>query len=54
VRAWGSRRAPPVLLNTRTGVLSFDRDGTGPISDKVIAKLPRIRTIKRNWVQITR
>lgn len=43
-----------LLLDTSTGVLSFDRDGTGPISDQVIAKLPGLRTIRRSWVQITR
>ena len=43
-----------LLLDTSTGVLSFDRDGTGPISDQVIAKLPGLRTIRPGWVQITR
>jgi Ca2+-binding RTX toxin-like protein len=43
-----------LLLDTGTGVLSFDRDGTGPISDQVIAKLPGLRTIRPSWVQITR
>jgi Ca2+-binding RTX toxin-like protein len=43
-----------LLLDTSTGVLSFDRDGTGPISDQVIAKLPGLRTIRPSWVQITR
>jgi Ca2+-binding RTX toxin-like protein len=35
-----------LLLNTRTHVLSFDADGSGLISDKVIAKLPHTNTIK--------
>ena len=39
-----------LLLNTRTHILSFDADGTGPISDKVIAKLPHINTIKPAWL----
>jgi hypothetical protein len=43
-----------LLLDTRTGVLSFDRDGTGPISDQVIAKLPGFSTIHPSWVQIIR
>jgi Ca2+-binding RTX toxin-like protein len=43
-----------LLLDTSTGVRSFDRDGTGPISDQVIAKLPGLRTIRPSWVQITR
>jgi Ca2+-binding RTX toxin-like protein len=43
-----------LLLDTSTGVLSFDRDGTGPISDQVIAKLPGLRMIRPSWVQITR
>jgi Ca2+-binding RTX toxin-like protein len=30
---------PTLLFNTRTGILSFDRDGTGPISDQVIVRL---------------
>ena len=47
-------RCATLLLNTRTGLLSFDRDGTGPIADKVIVQLPRFRTIKRNWLQIER
>jgi Ca2+-binding RTX toxin-like protein len=43
-----------LLLDTSTGMRSFDRDGTGPISDQVIAKLPGLRTIRPSWVQITR
>jgi hypothetical protein len=39
-----------LLLNTRTHILSFDADGSGPISDKVIAKLPHINTIKPTWL----
>jgi Ca2+-binding RTX toxin-like protein len=30
---------PTLLFNTRTRILSFDRDGTGPISDQVIVRL---------------
>jgi Ca2+-binding RTX toxin-like protein len=46
------RPGATLLLDTRSGVLSFDRDGTGPISDKVIAKLRGFTTIKRGWLQI--
>jgi hypothetical protein len=39
------------LSNTRTGILSYDPDGAGPISDKVIVRLPGFRTVKRGWIQ---
>jgi len=43
-------RGSTLLLSTRTGVLSFDPDGNGPISDKVIVKVPHLKTIKRAWL----
>jgi hypothetical protein len=45
-------RGATLLFSTSTHVLSFDPDGSGPISDKVIAKLPGLSTIKRGWVVI--
>jgi Ca2+-binding RTX toxin-like protein len=43
-----------LLFNTRTRILSFDPDGSGPISDKVIVRLPGFRTVKRSWIQFTK
>ena len=40
---------PTLLFNTRTGILSFDRDGTGPISDQVIARLRGASSPRRSW-----
>jgi Ca2+-binding RTX toxin-like protein len=43
-----------VLFDDRTGLVSFDRDGTGPISDKVAVVLPDAQALKRNWLEIRR
>jgi hypothetical protein len=43
------RPVPTLLLDTRNGVVSFDRDGTGPISDKVVVTLPRAKSLRRGW-----
>jgi hypothetical protein len=32
-------RRPTLLYDTKNDVLTLDRDGTGPISDKVVVKL---------------
>jgi Ca2+-binding RTX toxin-like protein len=44
-------RAATLLLDTRTGLVSFDRDGTGPISDQVVAVLPGARTLRPAWIE---
>jgi hypothetical protein len=44
------QRSATLLFNTRTHLLSFDRDGTGPLADKVIAVLPGLRTISRSYL----
>jgi hypothetical protein len=43
-----------ILFDDRTGLVSFDRDGTGPISDKVAVVLPDAKTLKRRWLEIRR
>lgn len=43
------RRAPTLLLDTDSGVVSFDRDGKGPISDKVVVTLPGRQDLERGW-----
>jgi Ca2+-binding RTX toxin-like protein len=43
-----------ILFDDRTGLVSFDRDGAGPISDKVVVLLPDGKTLKRNWLKIRR
>jgi Clostridium epsilon toxin ETX/Bacillus mosquitocidal toxin MTX2/RTX calcium-binding nonapeptide repeat (4 copies) len=45
-------RGATLLFSTSTHALSFDPGGNGPISDKVIARLPHQRTIRRGWLQI--
>jgi hypothetical protein len=47
-----SAGGPTLLFDTRAGVLSFDPDGTGPISDQVIVKLPGLRTVNKRWLTI--
>jgi Ca2+-binding RTX toxin-like protein len=41
-----------ILFDDRTGLVSFDRDGTGPISDKVAVVLPDGKILKRSWLKI--
>jgi hypothetical protein len=49
------RRAGATLLfDTTDHVLSFDVDGRGPISDKVVAKLPGATRVTRRWVVVPR
>jgi Ca2+-binding RTX toxin-like protein len=49
---WPKLRRPTLLLDTDSGVLSFDRDGSGPISDKVIVRLPRRQGLERRAIVI--
>ena len=51
---WPRLRRPTLLLDTRSGVLSFDRDGSGPISDKVIVRLPGRQGLERRAVVVGR
>ncbi|HYJ22642.1 MAG TPA: ETX/MTX2 family pore-forming toxin [Solirubrobacterales bacterium] len=51
---WPRLRRPTLLLDTDSGVLSFDRDGAGPISDKVIVKLPGRQGLERRAVVVRR
>jgi len=43
-----------ILFDKRSGVVSFDRDGTGPVSDKVAVVLPDAQTLRRSWLVISR
>jgi Ca2+-binding RTX toxin-like protein len=43
---------PTLLFNSRTGLLSFDRDGTGPTSDQVIVRIAPARTITSGAIRI--
>ncbi len=45
------QRLPTLLLDTQNGVVSFDRDGSGPISDKVVVTLPRAKGLQRGWFE---
>jgi hypothetical protein len=49
---WPKHARPTLLLDTDSGLLSFDRDGSGPISDKVIVRLPGRRGLERGAVVI--
>jgi Ca2+-binding RTX toxin-like protein len=49
-----TRPRAALLLDTDTGVVSFDRDGSGPISDRVIATLPGREGLRRTWFTIER
>jgi Ca2+-binding RTX toxin-like protein len=44
------QRRGTILFDERTGVVSFDRDGAGPISDKVAVVLPDAETLRRSWL----
>jgi hypothetical protein len=44
---------PTLLLDTNTGLLSYDADGTGPISDEVIVELQLDHGFSRNWIEFT-
>jgi Ca2+-binding RTX toxin-like protein len=48
------RRRATLLLDTDTGVVSFDRDGSGPVSDRVVVRLPGRQGLQRGWFQIER
>jgi hypothetical protein len=43
---------PTLLFNSRSGLLSFDRDGTGPISDQVIVRIAPARAISVRAIAI--
>ncbi len=45
---------PTLLFDTRSGLLSFDRDGSGPISDQVVVELPRSRGPRPGWFEFRR
>lgn len=45
---------PTLLLDTDTGVVSFDRDGSGPTSDQVVVTLPGRQGLQRGWFQFKR
>jgi hypothetical protein len=45
---------PTLLLDTRSGVVSFDRDGSGPLSDQVVVELPHRRSLERRWFEFRR
>lgn len=45
---------PTLLLDTRDGLVYFDRDGSGPISDRVVVKLPGAHALRRGWFAFTR
>ena len=46
------RHRATILFDDRTGLVSIDRDGTGPISDKVAVVLPDERTLNRSWLEV--
>jgi hypothetical protein len=47
------RRIPTLLFDTPTGLLSYDSDGSGDLSDQVVAVVPDARSPKRNWFAFT-
>jgi hypothetical protein len=47
------RRIPTLLFDTLTGLLSYDSDGSGHLSDQVVAVVPDARSPKRNWFAFT-
>jgi Ca2+-binding RTX toxin-like protein len=46
---WPRLHRATLLLDTDTGVVSFDRDGSGPVSDRVVVRLPGRRSLERSW-----
>jgi hypothetical protein len=48
------RRRATLLFDMRRHLLSFDRDGTGRLADKVIAVLPAEQTVSRSHVILSR
>jgi len=45
---------PTLLLDTDDGVVSFDRDGSGPTSDQVVVILPGRQGLQPGWFEFRR